>query len=76
MLIQEVAGEFAGRVNLKPAYRIVAGTPEVLKAMGTVAAVPKLFIFDQTGARAEVIYGAAPDLHDRIERVLRRLATR
>ncbi len=38
--------------------------------------VPKLFIFDRTGGRAEVIYGAAPDLHDRIERVLRRLAPR
>jgi thiol-disulfide isomerase/thioredoxin len=53
--------------TLKPGYRIVMGTPEVIKAFGAVAAVPKVMIFDRAGRRARVIYGAPPDLHAQIE---------
>ena len=35
--------------SLKPNYRIVMGTPEVIKAFGAVAAVPKLLVFDRAG---------------------------
>jgi thiol-disulfide isomerase/thioredoxin len=53
--------------TLQPGYRIVMGTPEVIKAFGAVAAVPKVMIFDRTGRRAKVVYGAPPDLHEQIE---------
>ena len=43
------------------------GTPEVIKAFGAVAAVPKLLVFDRHGQRAQVLYGAPPDLHQQIE---------
>jgi thiol-disulfide isomerase/thioredoxin len=59
--------------ELKPAYRVVLSTPDVLKAFGEVAAVPKLFVFDKSGRRAEVFYGAPPDLHDNIEKAVARL---
>ena len=58
--------------SLKPSYHIVMGTPEVIKAFGAVAAVPKILIFDRAGHRSKVIYGAPPDLHQQIERALRR----
>src|SRR5262249_41214268 len=56
-----------------PGYRIVLGTPEVLDAFGTVAAVPKLLVFDAEGRRAEVFYGAPPDLHQKITQTVKRL---
>jgi thiol-disulfide isomerase/thioredoxin len=49
-----------------PRYRVVMGTPEVVQAFGSVAAVPKLFVFDGAGKRRQVLYGAPPDLHERI----------
>jgi len=57
-------------VALKPNYRIVMGTPDVIKAFGAVAAVPKILIFDRTGRRSTIIYGAPPDLHKQIERAV------
>ena len=60
--------------DLKPSYHVVVGSPELLKALGSVAAVPKLFIFDGAGRRAEVMYGAAPDLHERIQAAVEKLA--
>jgi len=56
--------------SLQPGYRIVMGTPEVIKAFGAVAAVPKVMIFDRTGRRAKVVYGAPPDLHEQIDRAV------
>ena len=53
--------------KVKPNYQVVMGTPEVLKQFGEVAAVPKLFVFDRQGRRADVFYGAPPDLHDKID---------
>ena len=58
---------------VKPNYRIVMGTPEVIKAFGAVAAVPKLVIYDTQGKRAKVFYGAPPDLHQQIEAALRKV---
>ena len=52
---------------MKPNYHIVMGTPEVIKAFGAVAAVPKLLIYDSNGRRAKVLYGAPPDLHQQID---------
>ena len=56
--------------SMKVNYPIVMGTPDVIKAYGAVAAVPKLIVFDRRGRRTQVIYGAPPDLHHRIERAV------
>ena len=61
--------------TMKPNYRIVMGTPEVIKAFGAVAAVPKLLIYDSSGRRAKVLYGAPPDLHEQIDAAVKQ-ATR
>jgi thiol-disulfide isomerase/thioredoxin len=55
---------------LKPAYRIVMGSPDVITAFGAVAAVPKVLIFDTVGRRTAVVYGAPPDLHQQLETAL------
>ncbi len=60
--------------EIRPSYHVVVGSPELLASLGAVAAVPKLFIFDRSGKRSEVIYGAAPDLHDRIRAAVDRLS--
>jgi thiol-disulfide isomerase/thioredoxin len=56
--------------TLKPAYRVVMGSPEVIAAFGAVAAVPKVLIFDAGGRRTTVLYGAPSDLHQQIERAV------
>jgi thiol-disulfide isomerase/thioredoxin len=53
--------------TLQPSYRVVFASADVVKAFGAVAAVPKLMIVDARGARARVMYGAPPDLHQQIE---------
>jgi len=58
-------------VALKPNYPIVMGTPDVIKAFGAVAAVPKLIVYDARGRRSKVLYGAPPDLHRQIEAAVR-----
>jgi len=60
----------------RPSYRVVMGTPEVIAAFGQVAAVPKLFVFGPGGARAQVIYGAPPDLHDLIAAAVKKAPAR
>ena len=44
--VRKMAGSF------KPNYPIVMGTPEVIKAFGAVAAVPKLIVYDARGRRS------------------------
>ena len=66
--VTKMAGSF------KPNYPIVMGTPEVIKAFGAVAAVPKLIVYDAHGRRAKVLYGAPPDLHQQIEAAVKRAA--
>lgn len=56
---------------LRPSYRILMGTPDVIRAFGAVAAVPKLLIYDGDRRRAKVLYGAPPDLHQQIDRAVR-----
>ena len=41
--------------SFKPNYPIVMGTPEVIKAFGAVAAVPKLIVYDARGRRSKVL---------------------
>jgi thiol-disulfide isomerase/thioredoxin len=66
--VKEMAASF------KPNYPIVMGTPEVVRAFGAVAAVPKLIVYDARGRRSTVLYGAPPDLHEQIEAALSRAA--
>ncbi len=49
-------------------------SPEVAQAFGDLTAVPTLFLFDAEGRWAETFYGAPPDLHERVEAALARLA--
>lgn len=51
----------------KPSYRVVMGDDAMLETFGGVAAVPKLFVFNKAGQRTQVLYGAPPDLHEKIE---------
>ncbi len=60
--------------DIKPSYHVVVGSPELLKSLGSVAAVPKLFIFDHDRRRSAVMYGAAPDLHQRIQAAVEALS--
>ena len=60
--------------SFKANYPIVMGTPEVIKAFGAVAAVPKLIVYDARGRRSKVLYGAPEDLHDQIEAAVKRAA--
>ena len=59
--------------DLKATYHVIQGTPEVISGFGDVAAVPKLFVFDKQGRRAQTFYGAPPDLHQKIEATVDRL---
>ena len=61
---------------IQPAYSVIFGSKEAVTAFGAAAAVPKLMIFGPSGARAEVLYGAPPDLHQQIEAAVARAAKR
>jgi thiol-disulfide isomerase/thioredoxin len=56
--------------ELKPSYEVVIGTPELLAPFGAVAAVPKMFVFDRAGKRAQVFYGSPPDQHEKVEKAV------
>jgi thiol-disulfide isomerase/thioredoxin len=60
--------------SFKPNYPIVMGGPDVIKAFGAVAAVPKLIVYDARGRRSKVLYGAPPDLHEQIEAAVKSAA--
>ena len=61
---------------LQPGYHVVMASPEVLEPFGPVAAVPKMFLFDTAGKRAQVFYGAPTDLHEQVDKRLKQLLTR
>jgi len=56
--------------DMKLSFSVVMGSAAVIKQFGEVASVPKLLIFDGSQRRTDVIYGAPPDLHQRIERIV------
>lgn len=45
----------------------VMGTPELVRSLGDVSAVPTLRVFDREGRTAASFYGAPPDLHAAVE---------
>jgi cytochrome c biogenesis protein CcmG, thiol:disulfide interchange protein DsbE len=50
----------------------VADAPSA-EAFGDITAVPTMFLFDRSGKTAQVLYGAPPDLHEQVGKVLDRL---
>lgn len=52
------------------------GTPELAAAFGDISAVPTLFVFGPDGKTAGVFYGAPPDLHEKVEKLLEKLLAR
>ena len=42
----------------------------VARAFGDITAVPTLFLFDRDGRKARIVYGAPPELHDSVGKVL------
>ena len=59
--------------DLQPGYHVVMASPDVLDPFGPVAAVPKMFLFDSNGKRAQVFYGAPTDLHQQVDKHLKQL---
>jgi thiol-disulfide isomerase/thioredoxin len=53
----------------------VMGRDDLVARFGPVLAVPTLMIFGPDGKIVEVFYGAPPDLHDRVKRVVSELGT-
>lgn len=51
------------------------GTPDVARAFGDVVAVPTMFVFNEKGKTAGTWFGAPPDLHAQVEKVLHSLVT-
>jgi thiol-disulfide isomerase/thioredoxin len=51
----------------------VMGADELVAKFGPVLAVPTLMVFGPDGKAAEVFYGAPPDLHDRLKRLVEEL---
>jgi thiol-disulfide isomerase/thioredoxin len=55
----------AGELNLPFVWTM--GTPETVRALGDVAAVPTLLLFDRDGRTAATFFGAPPSLHAEAE---------
>jgi thiol-disulfide isomerase/thioredoxin len=51
----------------------VMGKEELVAKFGPVLAVPTLMVFGPDGKTAEVFYGAPPELHDRVKRLVEEL---
>lgn len=51
----------------------VMGEDALVAKFGPVLAVPTLMVFGPDGKTAEVFYGAPPDLHDRVKRLVEEL---
>jgi len=52
----------------------VMGEDELVAKFGPVLAVPTLMVFGPDGKTAEVFYGAPPDLHERVKRLVEELS--
>lgn len=59
--------------DLVSRLRVVMGADELVARFGDISAVPTLFVFDRDGRTAGVFYGAPPDLHENVERLVERL---
>jgi thiol-disulfide isomerase/thioredoxin len=62
--------------SLSPQIRWAIADAATAQAFGDITAVPTLFLFDRTGKTARVLYGAPPDLHDEVAKLLNTLIAR
>ncbi|HJQ37047.1 MAG TPA: TlpA disulfide reductase family protein [Thermoanaerobaculia bacterium] len=60
--------------KLQPTARIVIGSPELRKAFDGPPAVPTLVLADGKGKIVRIFYGAPANLHEEIEKELRKIA--
>lgn len=56
--------------SLSPDLRWAIADAATAGAFGDITAVPTLFLFDRSGKTIKVMYGAPPDLHAQVEKVL------
>ena len=59
--------------SLSPALKWAVADAPTAAAFGDITSVPTMFLFDQSGKTARVLYGAPPDLHDQAENTLKEL---
>ncbi|MEO8370484.1 MAG: TlpA disulfide reductase family protein [Candidatus Solibacter sp.] len=62
--------------SLSPEIRWAIADAATAQAFGDITAVPTLFFFDRAGKTARVLYGAPPDLHDEVGKLLTTLTAR
>jgi len=67
--VRKMLGEIAGAPSDS-----VMGEEALVAKFGPVLAVPTLMVFGPDGKIVEVFYGAPPDLHDRVKRVVEELS--
>jgi thiol-disulfide isomerase/thioredoxin len=60
--------------SLSSDLRVAITDASSAEAFGNVTSVPTMFLFDRSGKTAQVVYGAPPDLHERVGQVLDSLA--
>jgi thiol-disulfide isomerase/thioredoxin len=60
-------------VSLSPDLRWAITDAPTARAFGDITAVPTMFLFDRSGRTARVLYGAPPDLHEQVTKVLDQL---
>ena len=65
--VRAVAGE-----RNKDIRWAIADGPTTL-SFGNITAVPTMFVFDKAGKQIKIIYGAPPDLHEQVVRILDRM---
>jgi thiol-disulfide isomerase/thioredoxin len=56
--------------SLSPDLRVAITDAATARAFGDITAVPTMFLFDRSGRTAHVLYGAPPDLHEQIAKIL------
>jgi thiol-disulfide isomerase/thioredoxin len=52
----------------------VMASPELTAPFGTLGSVPRIFVFNPEGKTAGIFYGATPDLHDKLGKLIESLA--
>jgi thiol-disulfide isomerase/thioredoxin len=64
------AGVRSTAAALNPEVRWAITDAATARAFGDITAVPTMFVFDRAGKTARVLFGAPPDLHDEVGKLL------
>jgi hypothetical protein len=51
----------------------VMASPELILPFGTLGSVPRIFVFNPEGKTAGIFYGATPDLHEKLGKLINSL---